>query len=555
MATMTKIRGNTQIMPGTISAKELNANAEIELAQLKEGAELIKRDGSVEMTGDLKLGGKKISNVGDAVLATDAITKRQLDAAIGSIPDPMEFKGEFDASAGILPATIDNGDTYVVTVAGTVEGVELQVGAELIAKTKKASGVTIADFVIANRMDQVVMVNGHKGVVELAAEDLVGLTATTAELNQLSGIKGNVQSLIDGKLDVGDLVTDATFVNADDITIASTKATKVYVDTAAVAAKTYTDTRDQEILTEAKTYVSTLGYATTSFVNTTVSSRIAMAKTELRTDMNTADEAIRTDMVAADTALGDRVTALEGKVTTDVSTAIAAEQTRATAAEDILTAAIAKEVTDRTAADTAITNATNTAITTVQGNIDTVSAAVTANKTDIEGKLAQEVTDRTAAVKTVADQVVANKTDIEGKLANEVTRATAAEAAVQISVDAEAARAKAKEDLLAAADVTLQGNIDALAATVASASVPVDNEIPTGVIDGVNREFALMFVPVPGSTHLYQNGMRQTLAADRDYVIVPEAGTGLMKVIRFNVDAEGLGAPAIGDTLVVDYRK
>jgi len=71
----------------------------------------------------------------------------------------------------------------------------------------------------------------------------------------------------------------------------------------------------------------------------------------------------------------------------------------------------------------------------------------------------------------------------------------------------------------------------------------------------VNLEFTLAYVPVPGSTHLYANGIRQTLHVDKDYVIIPEVGTGLLKVIKFNLDAEGLGAPEIGDFLVVDYRK
>ncbi|UNZ49315.1 hypothetical protein [Agrobacterium tumefaciens] len=48
----------------------------------------ILRDGRSPMSGDLKMGGKKIINLADATATTDAVTKQQLDALAAIVADP-----------------------------------------------------------------------------------------------------------------------------------------------------------------------------------------------------------------------------------------------------------------------------------------------------------------------------------------------------------------------------------------------------------------------------------------------------------------------------------
>jgi len=75
----TQIRGNKQIKNITIENEQL-VNGTIELNKLKDGAELIKRDGSVPFTGNIDAGNNKLVNVAAGVNATDAVNKAQLDA-------------------------------------------------------------------------------------------------------------------------------------------------------------------------------------------------------------------------------------------------------------------------------------------------------------------------------------------------------------------------------------------------------------------------------------------------------------------------------------------
>lgn len=69
----------------------------------------------------------------------------------------------------------------------------------------------------------------------------------------------------------------------------------------------------------------------------------------------------------------------------------------------------------------------------------------------------------------------------------------------------------------------------------------VDNEVPSGTINGTNTDFTLASTPVSGSVHVYLNGIRQTPGVGNDYTI---SGT----TITF------AAAPVSGDALLCDYR-
>lgn len=79
---LTKIRGNTQIMNETITDDQIALNAQIKTSKLKDGAEFIKRDGSVQFTGNVNLGMNRITNVAPAINPNDVVTKQQLDTFI-----------------------------------------------------------------------------------------------------------------------------------------------------------------------------------------------------------------------------------------------------------------------------------------------------------------------------------------------------------------------------------------------------------------------------------------------------------------------------------------
>ena len=69
----------------------------------------------------------------------------------------------------------------------------------------------------------------------------------------------------------------------------------------------------------------------------------------------------------------------------------------------------------------------------------------------------------------------------------------------------------------------------------------IDNETPFGDINGINVIFTLSETPVPGSEHLYLNGLLQDSGMDLDYTIVG-------KIIEFNIP------PPIGSSILCSYR-
>lgn len=72
-----------------------------------------------------------------------------------------------------------------------------------------------------------------------------------------------------------------------------------------------------------------------------------------------------------------------------------------------------------------------------------------------------------------------------------------------------------------------------------SSSTFADNEIPTGVQNGVNVTFTLMHTPLTGTVHLYYNGLRQTPI--NDFTISTSTITMVL-------------APTSSDILLVDYK-
>jgi hypothetical protein len=81
---MQKIRGNTQIMDGTIYDAQLAAAAGIATSKLADGASFFKRDGSIAATGAFNLGSYKIGSLADPTLGTDAATKQYVDNLVGN---------------------------------------------------------------------------------------------------------------------------------------------------------------------------------------------------------------------------------------------------------------------------------------------------------------------------------------------------------------------------------------------------------------------------------------------------------------------------------------
>ena len=76
---ITKIRGNTQIKPLTVTDAEVAVNAAIQLSKIEDGLELIKRNGSIPFTGNIDAGNNRVINVATPISPNDAVIKSYAD--------------------------------------------------------------------------------------------------------------------------------------------------------------------------------------------------------------------------------------------------------------------------------------------------------------------------------------------------------------------------------------------------------------------------------------------------------------------------------------------
>lgn len=118
----TQIRGNTQIIAGSIYDAQIAATAAIATTKLADGANFLKRDGSVALTGDLNAGTHKIISLAIPTADTDAANKLYVDNLVGNglaIKDAVRFKTTSDPiTLSGLGVQVDAGDWTAPLTAG-----------------------------------------------------------------------------------------------------------------------------------------------------------------------------------------------------------------------------------------------------------------------------------------------------------------------------------------------------------------------------------------------------------------------------------------------------
>lgn len=100
------------------------------------------------MSGNIAMGGNKITGLGTPTADTDAVTKSYTDSLLAGA-DAMVFKGTLGTGGTIttLPATHEAGWTYKVITAGTYAGQTCEIG-DLVVCIKDASTASNDDWVV-----------------------------------------------------------------------------------------------------------------------------------------------------------------------------------------------------------------------------------------------------------------------------------------------------------------------------------------------------------------------------------------------------------------------
>lgn len=108
----------------------IEAGAGIESSKLADGANFLKKDGSVTMTGVLDHGGQKAQNLGTPTNSTDAATKAYVDQEVAASRNMFKYKDARAASTANV--TVSNPGTAVF------DGVTLSNGDILLLKNQSS---------------------------------------------------------------------------------------------------------------------------------------------------------------------------------------------------------------------------------------------------------------------------------------------------------------------------------------------------------------------------------------------------------------------------------
>jgi hypothetical protein len=123
--------GQRQLADGSINDAKVQAGAGIVSSKLADGANFLKKDGSVTMTGALNMGSQAINAVATPSVGTDAANKNYVDTQISNTKNLYDPKDSVRA-ATTVNITISNPGTAVF------DGVTLSNGDRLLVKNQTA---------------------------------------------------------------------------------------------------------------------------------------------------------------------------------------------------------------------------------------------------------------------------------------------------------------------------------------------------------------------------------------------------------------------------------
>jgi len=120
-----------------------------------------------------------------------------INGILDTITSPVLLKGSWDASIGTFPGggTAITGWTYIITVAGTVDGVQFSINDRILAITDDASTTTyVGNWLKLDYTDQVLSVFNRTGVIVATSGDYSASLITNTPAGSISSI--DVQAAI-----------------------------------------------------------------------------------------------------------------------------------------------------------------------------------------------------------------------------------------------------------------------------------------------------------------------------------------------------------------------
>lgn len=153
----------------------------------------------------------------DWITITQSVDLDAIEDRVNALDAAIILKGAWDASAGTFPGggTAQAGESWIVSVAGTVGGIAFAVNDRLIAILDNASTTTFAsNWFKADYTDQVLSVAGKTGALTLQVADITDMSANGRSLMSAADYAAMKVLLAYTKSDVGlgnvDNTSDAT---------------------------------------------------------------------------------------------------------------------------------------------------------------------------------------------------------------------------------------------------------------------------------------------------------------------------------------------------------
>lgn len=125
----TQIAGR-QIKDSAIDNSKIAAGAAIASSKLADGANFVKKDGSVAFTGSVSLGNQTITSLGTPSNASDAANKSYVDNAISGLSSVYKYRNVTCATTAAQPAGFPN------SVDSVIDGITLTNGMRVLVKNQ-----------------------------------------------------------------------------------------------------------------------------------------------------------------------------------------------------------------------------------------------------------------------------------------------------------------------------------------------------------------------------------------------------------------------------------
>ena len=101
-----------QIRDGAITNSKVAAGAAIDTSKLADGANFVKKDGTVALTGNLDFGNNKGTNVATPTSTGDAANKGYIDNLINALPSAYKYRNVHAATTASITLSNPGTDTF-----------------------------------------------------------------------------------------------------------------------------------------------------------------------------------------------------------------------------------------------------------------------------------------------------------------------------------------------------------------------------------------------------------------------------------------------------------